>query len=133
MGALLPKPDVRGNPPGHPQEVPLRLRLIYLKREHLRHRGSGNGNGHHEPGSMDLLQGIARLQEDAPPCSECGMIMVRAGACYRCLLDYQNQPIHGLLDRQLGRAVLAYVLEGTEPALSHARSDELAAYLRDTP
>jgi len=24
------------------------------------------------------------MQEDAPPCSECGMIMVRAGACYRC-------------------------------------------------
>ena len=30
------------------------------------------------------LNSIARLQEDAPPCSECGMIMIRAGACYRC-------------------------------------------------
>ncbi len=33
---------------------------------------------------MELLSSIAKLQEDAPPCSECGMIMVRAGACYRC-------------------------------------------------
>jgi ribonucleoside-diphosphate reductase alpha chain len=23
-------------------------------------------------------------QEDAPPCSTCGSIMVRAGACYKC-------------------------------------------------
>src|SRR5207247_1207965 len=23
-------------------------------------------------------------QEDAPPCSTCGSIMVRSGACYRC-------------------------------------------------
>jgi ribonucleoside-diphosphate reductase alpha chain len=26
-----------------------------------------------------------RLQEDAPPCHECGAIMVRNGACYKCL------------------------------------------------
>jgi len=26
-----------------------------------------------------------RLQEDAPPCHECGAIMVRGGACYKCL------------------------------------------------
>jgi ribonucleoside-diphosphate reductase alpha chain len=31
------------------------------------------------PGSAYLLQ------EDAPPCSDCGAIMVRNGACYRCL------------------------------------------------
>ena len=29
-------------------------------------------------------RGYAPLQEDAPPCSDCGAIMVRAGACYRC-------------------------------------------------
>jgi ribonucleoside-diphosphate reductase alpha chain len=23
-------------------------------------------------------------QEDAPPCSTCGSIMVRSGACYKC-------------------------------------------------
>ncbi|MFN3650721.1 MAG: vitamin B12-dependent ribonucleotide reductase [Armatimonadota bacterium] len=46
---------------------------------------NGNGNGHvHPVDKMDLLHSVAKLQEDAPPCSECGMIMVRAGACYRC-------------------------------------------------
>ena len=24
-------------------------------------------------------------QEDAPPCSTCGAIMIRSGACYKCL------------------------------------------------
>lgn len=32
------------------------------------------------PAQEDLFQG----QEDAPPCSECGFIMVRSGACYKC-------------------------------------------------
>jgi len=25
-----------------------------------------------------------RNQEDAPPCTTCGSIMVRSGACYKC-------------------------------------------------
>lgn len=28
---------------------------------------------------------VARLQADAPPCTECGAIMVRNASCYRCL------------------------------------------------
>ena len=28
----------------------------------------------------DLFQG----QEDAPPCSSCGFVMVRSGSCYKC-------------------------------------------------
>jgi len=28
---------------------------------------------------------VFRLQEDAPPCHECGAIMVRGGSCYKCL------------------------------------------------
>jgi ribonucleoside-diphosphate reductase alpha chain len=28
---------------------------------------------------------LIRLQQDAPPCPTCGMIMTRAGACYQCL------------------------------------------------
>ena len=32
------------------------------------------------PAQSDLFQG----QEDAPPCSVCGFIMVRNGACYKC-------------------------------------------------
>ncbi|MFQ6019924.1 MAG: vitamin B12-dependent ribonucleotide reductase, partial [Dehalococcoidia bacterium] len=35
------------------------------------HTGEPLGNGH-------------RLQDDAPPCSNCGWIMVRCGTCYRC-------------------------------------------------
>ncbi len=27
---------------------------------------------------------LVRLQQDAPPCPSCGMIMVRSGACYQC-------------------------------------------------
>ena len=26
-----------------------------------------------------------RLQEDAPSCAECGALMIRNGACYKCL------------------------------------------------
>jgi ribonucleoside-diphosphate reductase alpha chain len=28
---------------------------------------------------------VFQLQADAPPCAECGMLMVRNGACYKCL------------------------------------------------
>jgi len=28
---------------------------------------------------------VFALQADAPPCSTCGSIMVRNGACYKCL------------------------------------------------
>ena len=30
-------------------------------------------------------KGIFVTQSDAPPCPECGTIMVRAAACYKCL------------------------------------------------
>ncbi|MBM4394951.1 MAG: vitamin B12-dependent ribonucleotide reductase [Deltaproteobacteria bacterium] len=33
------------------------------------------------PSQNDLFQG----QEDAPPCPSCGWVMVRSGACYKCL------------------------------------------------
>jgi ribonucleoside-diphosphate reductase alpha chain len=28
---------------------------------------------------------IFQTQADAPPCSECGSIMIRSGSCYKCL------------------------------------------------
>ncbi|HEX8553025.1 MAG TPA: vitamin B12-dependent ribonucleotide reductase [Abditibacteriaceae bacterium] len=38
-----------------------------------------------EGGGGDNLNGsLAHLQTDAPPCTECGTIMIRAGACYKC-------------------------------------------------
>jgi ribonucleoside-diphosphate reductase alpha chain len=55
---------------------------------------NGHANGHAKaagaaeppmPAPAPGSRAYAALQEDAPPCSECGSIMVRAGACYRCL------------------------------------------------
>ena len=36
-------------------------------------------------GGDDMNDHLSHLQADAPPCTECGTIMVRAGACYKCL------------------------------------------------
>jgi ribonucleoside-diphosphate reductase alpha chain len=47
---------------------------------------NGHANGTNGHGSGDALPvSTFLLQEDAPPCSDCGAIMVRNGACYRCL------------------------------------------------
>jgi ribonucleoside-diphosphate reductase alpha chain len=35
-------------------------------------------------GGGDLNDHLALMQADAPPCPECGTIMTRAGACYKC-------------------------------------------------
>jgi len=32
-----------------------------------------------------ILSSPIRFQQDAPSCSDCGSIMVRNGACYKCL------------------------------------------------
>ncbi len=42
---------------------------------------AGNGHAYGNP-SAALRTGST--QTDAPPCSNCGWIMTRAGACYRC-------------------------------------------------
>lgn len=36
------------------------------------------------PGSEALEKEVFRVQSDAPPCPDCGAIMVRSGACYQC-------------------------------------------------
>ncbi|HJO39131.1 MAG TPA: vitamin B12-dependent ribonucleotide reductase [Vicinamibacterales bacterium] len=41
---------------------------------------AGNGSGEPAAGSFAAIQ----HQEDAPPCSTCGEIMVRSGSCYKC-------------------------------------------------
>ena len=43
-------------------------------------RGQGG-----EAGNAVNLQGTWAQESDAPPCHECGTIMVRSGACYKCL------------------------------------------------
>ena len=47
-----------------------------------------DGHGKHEKadGQQHLAGAFAfQLQEDAPPCQDCGTIMVRSGSCYKCL------------------------------------------------
>ncbi len=45
--------------------------------------GRNGGNGHAKGGGESTFAFV--LQEDAPPCHECGTIMVRGGSCYKCL------------------------------------------------
>ena len=55
-------------------------------------------------------------------------------ACYHCLYDYRNQMLHPLLDRELGTALLNFVLKGQVPSLDTVRVkigvDALAEYAR---
>jgi ribonucleoside-diphosphate reductase alpha chain len=37
-----------------------------------------------EPAAKKSEFGALRNQEDAPPCSTCGSIMIRSGSCYKC-------------------------------------------------
>lgn len=53
------------------------------------------------------------------------------GACYRCMFDYRNQMIHPLLDRNLGVAVLRYILRGEHPTVDQTRIDYLATGLAE--
>ncbi|WP_437301107.1 DEAD/DEAH box helicase [Sorangium sp. So ce426] len=39
-------------------------------------------------------------------------------SCHRCLRHYNNQTVHGSLDRRLGIALLEYLLEGAVPSVS---------------
>jgi len=52
---------------------------------------NGNGHGHGEsvaeaiPAGTTAKFAAIQNQEDAPPCSTCGSIMVRSGSCYKCV------------------------------------------------
>ena len=63
----------------------------HLARQPIRH-GSDSGDAKRSlksvanSGSLDVGRTALReLQADAPACHECGSIMVRYGACYKCL------------------------------------------------
>ena len=50
--------------------------------------GNGNGHGHHHHGTRSvtsLSDAVAHFQQDAPTCPNCGNVVVRNGACYKCL------------------------------------------------
>ncbi len=44
-----------------------------------------NGNGHGEKAGPGARFAAIQNQEDAPPCTTCGSIMVRSGSCYKCV------------------------------------------------
>jgi ribonucleoside-diphosphate reductase alpha chain len=51
-----------------------------------RGNGNGNGNGHrHTKPVSSLSDAVAHFQQDAPTCPNCGNVVVRNGACYKCL------------------------------------------------
>jgi len=52
------------------------------------------------------------------------------GACYQCLLDYQNQQYHRSLDRLLGLALLRFVLNGERPFINDETATALVAHVR---
>jgi len=48
--------------------------------------GNSNKTGLSKPVTLaDQENLVYQTQTDAPPCAECGSIMVRSGACYRCI------------------------------------------------
>jgi len=51
-------------------------------------------------------------------------------ACYRCLMDYNNQRYHSLLDRRLAGDVLSYVLDGAIPTLTIEQEELLLGRLQ---
>ena len=51
-------------------------------------------------------------------------------ACYHCLLGYRNQSVHNLLDRQLARSLLEYLLNGSRPQIPTRQLPALADTLR---
>ena len=53
------------------------------------------------------------------------------GACYHCLLSYSNQRIHHLLDRQLGTAMLEFILNQAEPPTPQVDDPVLAERITD--
>lgn len=53
-----------------------------------------------------------------------------SGACYSCLLDYNNQRLHPLLDRSLARDMLFFLLDGTVPRLTQLEQLQSLSPLR---
>ena len=52
-------------------------------------------------------------------------------ACYHCLLSYSNQRHHPFLDRNLGTAVLEFLLNGTRPGSGMTDADGILARIAD--
>jgi len=66
------------------------LALKFLPPEHMPEDEKSMANGHATAVAAPAAphtngNAYAQFQEDAPPCADCGAIMVRSGACYRCM------------------------------------------------
>ncbi len=69
----------------------------------------GAGHTHQVQKNLDTIFAAAREVLGGCDC---------ASSCQRCLRHYGNQQVHGSLDRNLGLALLDYVLAGTVPSVS---------------
>lgn len=52
-------------------------------------------------------------------------------ACYHCMFDYRNQMFHPLLDRNLGAALLRFVLHHQQPSLDPLQVEQGSAALAE--
>lgn len=92
------------------------------------------------PGGAGYARAIAaNLEEINRTAASIGQNCVNtecSGSCYYCLLSYRNQRIHNLLDRNLGIAVLDYLLYGIQPTIRLPDATDavakLIAYLPET-
>jgi ribonucleoside-diphosphate reductase alpha chain len=64
-------------------QQPLLPGLLPLRASSTHGGGARAGNGHVTAIAEERFP--FRLQEDAPSCAECGALMIRNGACYKCL------------------------------------------------
>jgi ribonucleoside-diphosphate reductase alpha chain len=76
-------PTPAAKPAVKPAPAPVAV-LAGAANGHTNGHANGHGKNGHTHAPLSLGSEIAVMQEDAPPCSECGMMMVRCGACYRC-------------------------------------------------
>jgi hypothetical protein len=89
------------------------------------------GAGYARAIEANLQEILERALQMGEECSNpsCG------GACYHCMYDYSNQMLHPILDRELGAAMLRYILRGEEPKLDRGRAamgaNALAEYARE--
>lgn len=85
------------------------------------------GAGYARAIDQNLLPILEKALELGSSCANPGC----QGACYRCMFDYRNQFLHPILDRNLGAAVLRFLLEGTLPSINSEQADSAAAKLAE--
>lgn len=70
---------------------------------------------------QELLETALNLLENCPASCD--------SSCYRCLRSFKNKFEHGLLDRQVGAALLRYVIRGETPRIADGRLSKLKQML----